>query len=114
MSRYKSVKIDGRTVSLHRVVMEQILGRPLRPDEVVHHKDHDRHNNDPSNLEVLTHQEHSAHHNQKYPLTKTCEVCGGEYVPQPTKRKRAKTCSWNCRNELIRRKKLGQTGRAVA
>lgn len=36
----------------HRVVMENKLGRPLRPKEIVHHKDKNRSNNHPDNLEV--------------------------------------------------------------
>jgi hypothetical protein len=37
----------------HRWVMEQVLGRFLTPDEVVHHKDGVPGNNDPSNLELF-------------------------------------------------------------
>ena len=36
----------------HRLVMAQLLGRPLTDDESVHHKDGNRLNNDPSNLEL--------------------------------------------------------------
>lgn len=45
----------------HRLVMERELGRLLRPGEVVHHKDDDRSNNDPANLEVFaTNAQHLA------------------------------------------------------
>lgn len=37
----------------HRLVMELTLGRHLLPEEVVHHIDGDRANNDPSNLQVF-------------------------------------------------------------
>lgn len=37
----------------HRLVMEQKLGRLLLASEVVHHKDDDRANNHPDNLEVF-------------------------------------------------------------
>lgn len=43
---------DGRWIGQHRAVMERLLGRPLRDDETVHHKDGDRQNNHPSNLQV--------------------------------------------------------------
>lgn len=39
-------------ITEHRLVMEQKLGRSLRPDEVVHHKDDLTIHNDPSNLEL--------------------------------------------------------------
>ncbi len=38
----------------HRLVMERKLGRRLLPDEVVHHIDDDRANNDPDNLELFS------------------------------------------------------------
>lgn len=37
----------------HRVVAERMIGRPLLPAEQVHHKDENKQNNDPSNLEVV-------------------------------------------------------------
>lgn len=47
----------------HRVVAEKMLGRPLKKGEVVHHKDENKHNNDPSNLIVFENQaEHARHH----------------------------------------------------
>lgn len=36
----------------HRLVMEKVLGRKLRKGENVHHRDGDRLNNDPDNLEL--------------------------------------------------------------
>ena len=46
----------------HRVVAEQMLGRPLTPGEIVHHIDGDKHNNDPSNLQVMTQDHHLREH----------------------------------------------------
>jgi len=44
-------KIYGKLA--HRVVAEQILGRPLKQEEVVHHLDFNRRNNEPWNLMIL-------------------------------------------------------------
>lgn len=46
----------------HRVVAEQMLGRPLKQNEIVHHIDGNKHNNDPSNLQVMTQAEHVREH----------------------------------------------------
>jgi predicted Zn-ribbon and HTH transcriptional regulator len=46
----------------HRLVMEATLGRLLTDKEVVHHKDGNRANNTPSNLEVLLRSEHPSRH----------------------------------------------------
>lgn len=37
----------------HRVIAERMMGRPLGKSEIVHHKDHDKANNDILNLEVV-------------------------------------------------------------
>jgi hypothetical protein len=45
----------------HRLIMERQLGRRLLPTEVVHHRDDNPANNDPSNLELYsTNAEHLA------------------------------------------------------
>lgn len=47
----------------HRVVAEQMLGRPLEKGEIVHHIDGNKRNNDPSNLMVFKNQsEHARWH----------------------------------------------------
>lgn len=49
----------------HRVVMENILGRPLRRDEIVHHIDGNKANNNPSNLMIMSRSEHAKLHLSK-------------------------------------------------
>lgn len=59
-TRDSYVKRKGRHE--HRLVMENILGRRLTSDEIVHHKDHDKKNNHPDNLQLMTRSEHIAEH----------------------------------------------------
>lgn len=47
---------------LHRAIMEDSLGRPLKRNEVIHHIDGDKENNDIENLEVLDNRKHSSYH----------------------------------------------------
>ena len=46
----------------HRIVAEQMLGRPLEAGEIVHHIDGNKRNNDPSNLMIMTQSEHCRLH----------------------------------------------------
>lgn len=53
-----------RKTDLHRRVAETALGRPLTPADIVHHKDENKANNTPANLEVQTRGAHTILHNK--------------------------------------------------
>jgi hypothetical protein len=90
--------------------MEQHLGRKLLPTEHVHHKNGDPLDNRLENLEVLGSKEHMILHKQRYPDDKTCVECGGEFKPNPRKRKRQKTCSPACAQAMRVRAALQARG----
>ena len=88
------------------------MGRPLEPNEDVHHIDGDTLNNDLSNLEVVKHGEHQKEHSTKYVDTiETCVVCGKSFTmtgPKGAKvvadihrgRTRTLTCSKSCAGKV--------------
>jgi len=47
---------------IHRLIMEEQLGRPLRMDEVVHHINGDKQDNRIDNLKLMTCEEHASLH----------------------------------------------------
>ena len=51
-SGYVMVRQEGKKILEHRLVMEQIIGRPLSKSERVHHKNGNRQDNRPENLEL--------------------------------------------------------------
>jgi len=86
----------------HRLVMERSLGRELTDDEVVHHKDGNRSNNDIANLVLMSKSEHARGHkfvNGNATLVR-CKRCGKE-----TKVRRSCVRSSLCRECLLKEKR---------
>ena len=62
MYEYNAMKVKGKRIDEHRLIVQKRLGRKLDRKEVVHHKDGDRRNNDPDNLQLMTLSEHTKLH----------------------------------------------------
>jgi len=92
----------------HIIVAEKMIGRALKEEEVVHHIDKNRSNNNPENLMVFaTNADHTCFHKGGIPYkdgdvwrcirvgikTKRCLYCGNEFQ---TKENRKKYCSFEC------------------
>ena len=65
LSPYKGIKVGGKKFDEHRLVVEREIGRKLTRYEVVHHKDGNKYNNSPDNLEVMSLSEHSRSHTKE-------------------------------------------------
>ena len=64
--RYRAyLKDEKRVVSYPRILMEQKLGRPLDPNEQVHHLNEDFTDNSDNNLSIELLGEHQALHGEK-------------------------------------------------
>lgn len=53
---YKVLTVNGKREYEHRLIAAEKLGRPMLPEEVVHHIDGNPLNNHPDNLQVLSGQ----------------------------------------------------------
>lgn len=54
MNEYFTINVKGKQKLLHRYIVELHIGRELRSDEIVHHKNGDKKDNQLENLEILT------------------------------------------------------------
>lgn len=60
--KYPRLIVDGKSMLLHRYIMELHLGRKLKSDEIVHHKDGWKEHNEVSNLMITNKHDHAGYH----------------------------------------------------
>lgn len=90
----------------HRLVAERMLGRRLLPGEVVHHRDGDKTNNAPENLEVLPsngHHHHTHHRNEK-----------SKYRRVPGQPNETILCGCGCGESLLKFDRWGRERECIA
>lgn len=69
--------VNGRSILKHRLVMEMMIGRKLLDEECVHHRDGNKMNNRPDNLEIIDRSFHTKMHNsttRKYKRGYSCNI----------------------------------------
>jgi len=77
---YKLITVDGKQVREHRVIMENHIGRKLKPypHEIVHHINGNRTDNRIENLVIINQSSHMKNHNIKSIVVngkKLCTTC---------------------------------------
>ena len=81
-------------IKLHRLIMEQHLGRKLKREEHIHHKNGDRLDNRITNMKIVTNSKHISDHRRKHQPSKHHDL---NYLKESllngmTKRQIAKEC----------------------
>jgi len=101
-AKYISKMINGKVRTVHRYLIEQKIGRPLRNDEIIHHINGDSRDNRLENLEITNYKKHSNHHNRLKRETFKCDWCKKDFLMRKKeylwKKKRQKNvfCSRRC------------------
>jgi hypothetical protein len=73
---YRVIRVNGVSHLEHRLVMENWIGRKIKKDEHIHHKDGDKLNNRIDNLILLTSKEHATLHRRQVKWLKLiCPSC---------------------------------------
>ncbi len=110
-------------VLMHRVVMENFLGRMLKDNEVVHHIDHNKKNNDISNLELMDKALHVEMHSKeqgRQMVKLICPWCKKEFIAekrcthlQKPSKYHCTCCCRSCRGKLYRYIQMNRVTSAI-
>lgn len=86
-------------VKIHRVVASEMLGRPLTPEDHVHHVNENKLDWRRSNLEVTNIKEHNAKHHPRQGQERNCSFCGKLLYVHPKDLAYCRSyCDQSCRN----------------
>lgn len=75
---YKYIRIDGKDVEEHRLIMEKHIGRRLGRDEVVHHINGIKTDNRIENLQIMSRADHMRFHAHLRATSEPCKRCGAK------------------------------------
>jgi hypothetical protein len=87
----------------HRLVAEVKLGRRLRANEEVHHRDENPANNDPDNLRIVTRAQHRAEHRAR-----------GSRLRRPGQRNALVACACGCETRFRKFDRFNRPRRFVS
>ncbi len=106
---YTGTKYRGKYCSKHVLVYWQAYGVIPKKDEVVHHKDENKHNNDISNLELIKRSIHTSNHTLQRGrklVELKCPFCGKLFIKEKNrtflqnKKHKYTCCSQSCASKF--------------
>ena len=110
-------KIKHGYVLLHRVLLENHLGRLLNSNEIVHHVNENKRDNSIENLQIMNSSQHARLHMQKKGktmLSLQCPLCGSIFSREKrlthigNKRGKYTCCAKSCKGKLNRMSQLNR------
>lgn len=96
---FKGKRYRGRYCYEHHLVWEKETGLPVPDGCIIHHKDHNKHNNVISNLQMMSIKEHSSLHKRpRKNVELLCPYCKKPFVREARliKNKNLNFCSRQC------------------
>ena len=92
-------KYRGKYCSKHVLVYWQTYGVLPKPNEIIHHKDEDKFNNDPDNLELMKRKDHVKLHRNTHGrklVELKCPGCGKIFIKERNKTFLQKGGTYTC------------------